>query len=334
MKHSALLALAALAPALPAVARAAEADADVRATLGQGILFGSLSPVQGAIATGLVVFALGCVVAIVVARRLDRGAGRPRAAGSDPDSSYERTVSPFFSGQDPRAFAQAEVASRTSTARMLPAPTSASTRDPRTTTLVLAPPTTTLALPAPASASLPGASNARPSEDEHEHTIVGFPPPHQVPAERTSQRRIVERSGVVPSARAIGLASGQVADAEVVYEPGNDPDATTQFVRGSNGALDAVLAELEAEAAPKTSTILPPAKVPTIRPIPISPPRAEARPFAPANVSELSFDDSPTEIGTPLFEEMSRELAKSSEVRALGGASADETQAFLLVKSG
>jgi len=318
MKRTALLRIAALsAPALALVPSTAFADSGdaVRASFGQGLLLGALSPLQGAIVTGLVVFALGCAVALVVARRLDRAPVRRQHEADDADASYERVVSPLFSGQDPKHFARAAAEARVSSSRLLPAP--------------------------PASGpSLPGASSPRllpaASHDDHENTLVGFPPPANLPADRPSQRetRIVERSGVVPSARAIGLgvvSTGIVIDAEVVYEPGGDPDATTQFVRGKNMALVDAVKALEAETT--SSTILPPAKVPTIRPIPISPPRSAAA-MAPTNVSDLSFDDSPTEIGAPLFEEMSRELAKSSEVRALGGLNADETQAFMLVKSG
>ena len=323
MKRTALLRIAALTlPALalaPAAAWGAESAEAVRASFGQGNLFASLSPLQGAIVTGLVVFALGCVVAVVVARRLDRAPGQSRKL--DPDESFDRAVPALFSFQGPSSFRRASVMA--SPPRLLAAPS----------------PAPVPAAP-PSAPTVTGASSARfPTVDANEapeHTLVGFPPPANLPADRPSQRetRIVERSGVVPSARAIGLgmiSTGIVIDAEVVYEPGDDPDATTQFVRGHNLAIVEAARALEAETS-KSTTMLPPAKTPTIRPIPISAPRSVA--MAPANVSDLSFDDSPTEIGAPLFEEMHRELAKSSEVRALGGVSADETQAFMLVKSG
>ncbi len=119
-------------------------------------------------------------------------------------------------------------------------------------------------------------------------------------------------------------------DAEVIYEPGNDPDATTQFVRGRHLDLMAALAA----ATHEKRTMLPPTLPPSIRPIPISAPRA----IAPANLSDFTYDDSPTEIGLPPFEEVSRELTTSSEIRVIsaGASPADvnETQAFLLVRSG
>ena len=327
MKLSALLRAASLSllPALvPGLALAADdgslgslasGDAAVRATLSTNGLLGSLSPIQGAIVTGLLVFAFGCVVAVVVARRLDRDERSGHAAGTnlEPDAGFERAVPALFSFH-PGA--------------MQPGPS----------TPQLARVDSNKLLPAPSSTPrLPGASNRRilaandSQEAAHEHTLVGWPPAGEVPADRPSQNdtRIVERSGVVPSARSMGmLGTGVVVDAEVVYEPGGDPDATTQFVRGRNLSLVRV-DEAGPEIVSTKRTILPP----TIRPIPISAPRATVA-IAPTNVSELSFDDSPTEIGLPPWEEVEREISKSSEIRAISPkADANETQAFLLVKS-
>ena len=252
----------------------------------------------------------------MVARRLDRDDRGGHAAGTnlEPDAGFERAVPALFSfhpGAIQPAPSTREVA-RVDSSKLLPAP-------------------------APSAPRLPGASNRRilaandSQEAAHENTLVGWPPAGEVPADRPSQNdtRIVERSGVVPSARSMGmLGTGVVVDAEVVYEPGGDPDATTQFVRGRNLSLVRV-DEAGPEIVSTKRTILPP----TIRPIPISAPRATVA-IAPTNLSDLSFDDSPTEIGLPPWEEVEREISKSSEIRAIGPkADANETQAFLLVKS-
>ena len=328
MKLSALLRAASLSllPALvPGLALAADdaslgslasGDAAVRASLSTNGLLGSLSPIQGAIVTGLVVFAFGCMVAVMVARRLDRDERRV-STNVDPDVFQPRAVPALFSFH--------------------PGATQAPSTPPSTPEVARVDSSKLLPAPAPSAPRLPGASNRRilaandSQEPVHENTLVGWPPPGEIPADRPSQNdtRIVERSGVVPSARSMGmLGTGVIVDAEVVYEVGGDPDATTQFVRGRNLSLVRV-DEAVPEIVSTKRTILPP----TIRPIPISAPRATVA-IAPTNVSDLSFDDSPTEVGLPPWAEVERELSKSSEIRAISPkADANETQAFLLVKS-
>jgi hypothetical protein len=331
MKLSALLRTGSLSllPALvPSLALAADdgslgalasGDAAVRASLSTNGLLGSLSPIQGAIVTALVVFAFGCVVAVLVARRLDRddrGARLDHATNVDPDALFEpRAVPALFS------FHPAAVPPPISTPEVA-----------RVDSSKLLPPASTPRLPGASSRRILAANDSQ--DPPHENTLVGWPPAGEIPADRPSQddTRVLERSGVVPSARSMGMLG--VLDAEVVHEPsGGDPDATTQFVRGQTLSLVAEALSLVAEeVAPEVSTkrtILPP----TIRPIPISPPRATVA-IAPTNVSDLSFDDFPTEIALPPWDEVERELVKSSEIRAIGPkADADETQAFLLVKS-
>lgn len=346
MKLSAVLKVASLTlPAValfPAMAFADDASfaslasaggSSVRASLSANGLLGPLSPIEGAVVTGLVVFALGCVVAVLVARKLDRTelAGVAGVAKEDADALFApRAVSPLYSYQPPTAFARAEATARIDSSRQLPAP-------------------------APSSPRLPGASSRRvlvADDAEPEPTLTAWPPREtgEVSGERPiaqNDNRSVERSGVVPSAHArpamgsMGARStGIVVDAEVVYEPspGADPDATTQFVRGRNLSLVTAhtpsTATETATETPRMRTVLPPA----IRPIPISAPRANASPtaIAGANVSDLSFDDSPTEIGLPSFEEVEREISKASEIRSLSGhgvTDPNETQAFLLLKS-
>jgi hypothetical protein len=188
-------------------------------------------------------------------------------------------------------------------------------------------------------------------DHEPEATLVGFPPPKNPPAERPSQRQTLqmERSGIVPSKKA-GLShlpesvqelleSAEIAHLRTSDAYDSDPDATTELVRGRTLGAVAQNRIVPAAGTP-AQTILPPAKVPTIRPIPISPPR-DAKPLAAAPLSDLSFDDAPTEIGAPIFEaeelQAVRANAKVSEIRAVRpqapASDVNETQAFLLVKS-
>ncbi|MFO0638740.1 MAG: hypothetical protein U0183_05955 [Polyangiaceae bacterium] len=297
----------------------------LRATLSPNGIFGTaLSPIQGAIATGLCVFAVGCAVALLVARRVDRAREASEPEAFDADGSRE--VPALYSFQ-PGAVPPADV---------LAARAPLALPEAQAPVLAATPAPLRLLPPAPASApTLPGASSVKlraaqlaTDDGSPEPTLVGWPPPAELPVDRSSQNdtRVVERSGVVPASTAATISVSERAqllkdlpfEADI-YAAGADPDATVQFVRGRTPETT----RPTLVSAPRPRTLLPPA----IRPIPISPPRA-------ANVSELSFDDSPTEIGAPCFEEVQRELSRSSEIRAASAVNdPNATQAFLLVKS-
>lgn len=305
----------------------AEDGALLRATFSPNGIFGTaLSPMQGAIATGLCVFAVGCAVALLVARRVDRARDAHEVSLGASDAEVSREVPALYSFQ-PGAVPPADVlAARAPLAlpeAQAPAPAAA-------------PAPLRLLPPAPASApTLPGASSVKlraaqlaTDDGSPEPTLVGWPPPAELPVDRSSQNdtRVVERSGVVPASTAATISISERAqllkdlpfEADI-YAAGADPDATVQFVRGRTPETT----RPTLVSAPRPRTLLPPA----IRPIPISPPRA-------ANVAELSFDDSPTEIGAPCFEEVQRELSRSSEIRTASAANdPNATQAFLLVKT-
>ena len=305
----------------------AEDGALLRATFSPNGIFGTaLSPVQGAIATGLCVFAVGCAVALLVARRVDRARESHEGSLRDADAEGSREVPALYSFQ-PGAVPPADVLAARAPLALPEA------EAPRP---AAAPAPLRLLPPAPASApTLPGASSVKlraaqlaTDDGSPEPTLVGWPPPAELPVDRSSQNetRVVERSGVVPASTAATISISERAqllkdlpfEADI-YAAGADPDATVQFVRGRTPETT----RPTLVSAPRPRTLLPPA----IRPIPISPPRA-------ANVAELSFDDSPTEIGAPCFEEVQRELSRSSEIRTASAANdPNATQAFLLVKT-
>lgn len=397
MKLSALLAPFALASVLvPAVAVASEEAShvsEVRSALSLHGVFGVLSPVEGAVVTGLLVFAFGCVVAVVVARRIDRGredaksspdallapvSARANTAAlqaylSDGASQPMSTLTP--TGLMAHAYGTAEVhvprgnfyandvhaqALSTSTGPRLALPSGNVPRATDSTPTLDAPsPSAPATVRAHQPVPVPGASSRSTPRvladaiDDHEPeaTLVGFPPPKNLPAERPSQRQTLqmERSGIVPSKKA-GLShlpesvqelleSAEIAHLRTSDAYDADPDATTELVRGRTLGSVAQHRIVPAAGTP-AQTILPPAKVPTIRPIPISPPR-EAKPLAAAPLDDLCFDDAPTEIGAPIFEadelQAVRANAKVSEIRAVRpqapASDVNETQAFLLVKS-
>lgn len=390
MKLSALLAPLALASVLvPAVAVASEEAShvsEVRSALSLHGVFGVLSPVEGAMVTGLLVFAFGCVVAVVVARRIDRNRETERSSPdqllapvaranpaalqaylSEGASQPMSTLTP--TGLMAHAYGTAEVhvphggfyateGRAMSSGHRLALPRAAeSTPTLDAPAPVRAPsPSSPATVRAHQPVPVPGASSPRALADvaddhEPEATLVGFPPPRNLPTERPSQRQTLqmERSGIVPSKKA-GLThlpesvqelleSAEIAHLRTSDAYGSDPDATTELVRGRT--LDSVAQNRIVPAAgTPAQTMLPPAKVPTIRPIPISPPR-EAQVLAAAPMNDLCFDDAPTEIGAPMFEaeelQAVRANAKVSEIRAVRPQSpasdVNETQAFMLVKS-
>jgi hypothetical protein len=392
MKLSALLAPLAVASVLvPAVAVASEEAShvsEVRAALSLHGVFGVLSPVEGAMVTGLLVFAFGCVIAVVVARRIDRNRETEKASPDELMAPVARANPAAFQaylseGAEPMSTLTPTGlmahAYGTAAVHVLHGARSGFFADERRAMgsghrLALPPAaesTPTLDAPAPVRAPspsapatvrvhqpvpVPGASSPRALADvgedhEPEATLVGFPPPRNLPVERPSQRQTMqmERSGIVPSKKA-GLKhlpesvqelleSAELAHLRTSDAYESDPDATTELVRGRTlGSVDQN--RIVPAAGTPAQTMLPPAKVPTIRPIPISPPR-EAQALAAAPMNDLCFDDAPTEIGAPIFEaeelQAVRANAKVSEIRAVrphGPASdVNETQAFMLVKS-
>lgn len=289
--------LAALAAFAPSVARAGESDlAGVRTSLSLRSVFGVLSPTEGAVVTGLLVFALGCVVAVVVARRIERARdARERenaddspsihfGAAPEPFYTYEELLSGEYRGlrASPHAASSGRVASA-------PAARLANTTSPTES--------------APA-----------------------------IPADRASETQVMgeaERASVRPR-----KAPTTLVDA---LPRGADPDRTQELSR-----LSPFVDPSEVVAA-RTRTNLPP-PAPAIRPIPISPPRR----IAPANVSELTFDEPGTEAELPSFPLDTHAFATAtaspfqSEIRLVGALEARqvspdlgvaETQAFVLVRT-
>jgi hypothetical protein len=296
-----LAALAALTALAPSVACAAENDLSVRASLSVRSLFGVLSPTEGAVVTGLLVFAVGCVVAVVVARRIERASDERDAREAEAE---ERSVhfgaapEPFYTYQEMlsgeyRGFRSSERVRAASSGRVVAVASSGRV-----------------------------SSAATPTESAP-----------AVPADRASETQVMgeaERAAV----RAPRKAPVTLVDP---LPRGADPDRTQELSR-----LSPVADAAEVLAA-RTRTMLPPA-APAIRPIPISPPRV----LAPANVSELAFDDPGTEADLPSFPLDTHHISTSfqSEIRLVGAAREGEqarqlspdldvaqTQAFVLVRS-
>ncbi|HRH00408.1 MAG TPA: hypothetical protein PLR99_29390 [Polyangiaceae bacterium] len=302
-----LAALTALAA--PSVARAGETDlSGVRASLSLRSLFGVLSPAEGAVVTGLLVFAVGCVVAVVVARRIERASDEREAreaadeersvhfgAAPEPFYTYEEMLSGEYRGfrSSHRVRAASSGSVRAASSGSVHAASSAAVA-------VLATPTES----APA-----------------------------VPADRASETQVMgeaERAAV----RAPRKAPVTLVDP---LPRGADPDRTQELSRLSPAV------EVPAVPSVRARTMLPPA-APAIRPIPISPPRG----MAPANVSELAFDEPGTEADLPSFPLDTHHISTSfqSEIRLVGAPRNGEqarqlnpdldvaqTQAFVLVRS-
>lgn len=297
--------LAALAVCAPTPAGAAETDLGVRASLSVRSLVGVLSPVEGAVVTGLLVFAVGCVVAVLVARRVDR-AGDERAAresaAEEASVHFGAPPEPFYTYEEMLSGEYRGLRS----SRRVPAASSGA-------------------------AASRGALAALSSRRLVEITPTESAP--AVPADRASETLVMGETERT-AARAPRRAPVTLVDP---LPRGADPDRTQELSR-----LSPVTEAPELLAA-RSRTMLPPA-APAIRPIPISPPRA----LAPANVSELAFDDPGTESDLPSFPLDTHHISTSfqSEIRLVGAAREGEsarqlspeldvaqTQAFVLVRS-
>lgn len=305
-----LAALAALTALTPSAAGAAESDlSGVRASLSLRNLFGVLSPTEGAVVTGLLVFAVGCVVAVVVARRIERASDEREAreaADEERSVHFGAAPEPFYTYQEMlsgeyRGFRSSQRVRAASSGRMAAAASSGS-------------------LSAASSARV--AAAATPTESAP-----------AVPADRASETQVM---GEAERAAVRGPRRAPVTLVDPLPR-GADPDRTQELSR-----LSPVSDASEVLAA-RSRTMLPPA-APAIRPIPISPPRG----LAPANVSELAFDDPGTEADLPSFPLDTHHISTSfqSEIRLVGAAREGEqarqlspeldvaqTQAFVLVRS-
>ena len=316
--------LAALAVLAPSVARAAETDlSGVRASLSLRSVFGVLSPAEGAVVTGLLVFAVGCVIAVVVARRIERASDEREAGAADDE---ERSV---HFGAAPEPFYTYE--------EML----SGEYRGFRSSRRVRVASSGNLG--AASSGSLGAVSNGSVSvvSSSGNLSVVSSvalmrstESAPAVPADRASETQVMgeaERAAARPRKAPVTLVDP--------LPRGADPDRTQELSRLSPAA------EIPAASSPvaRTRTMLPPA-APAIRPIPISPPRG----MAPADVSELAFDDPGTEADLPSFPLDTHHISTSfqSEIRLVGAPRDGEqarqlnpdldvaqTQAFVLVRS-
>ncbi len=201
-----LTSLASLA-LMPAVADAMEAPA--RSDLSLSAIFAKLTPVQGAVVTGLLVFAAGVVVAVIVNQIRDRLApavSKAPTTKASPDTLLQpRAVPPLYS------FAPAALPSRQP---LTDAPWKSPTGDmavPEAPGRFSRGDRQPLALPA----ALPAIPEAPPSEG------ADATRPLRIPGSSANLRSLN------PQAAAI-LAAG-----DLVTE-GGDADATTEFVRGRN----------------------------------------------------------------------------------------------------
>ncbi len=294
----ALLAPFALALLAPAAALASGSDlSGVRSSLSVKGVLGALSPVEGAVVTGLLVFALGCAVAVVVARKLDRAADRASRPEPSEIAHFGEAPEPFYS------YSEMQSGEYRGLRSARPAPSSFPTGAASSARLVIG--------PAAGSSARLAASQAQ----------------AELPADRASGETLVMEEDVRAAVRS---ATRKAPNTLVDELPrGADPDRTNEFPRDCNVATG-VAALLRAR------TMLPPA-APAIRPIPISPPRMALAPANLQDLSyddpatEMDLPSFPLEVQHVTYAQQS-EIRLLSAYQLDADLDVAQTQAIRLVR--